>query len=448
MIEQNDEYLGRKKKKSPKIFAGWWTVISAGITGFWGAGYYHYGYGALLKPIYTDLGISHARTAIPTSIGRLRGGIEGPLTGWISDRYGPRLITAIGVFMFGVSLMLMQYVNSTWTLILIWGIMLGTSSNLYTTPINTALANWFVKKRGLAMSIKRTLDGLSAVVVLPLIIWLIDVSDWRMACIIGGVVMWLIPLPLVIFGVKRHRPEYYGLYPDGARSSETVDDTHQMINKGVKYATEVAEVEFTIRQALKTPAFWLLLVAGGCNYLAFPLINVFGIDFLEEEVGYSRGWAGTMIAMMGLVSLLPRLIGGYFSDRVSRNRMRFIVAAAYTFQALGFGIYLLYQTTRMLYAWLVLNGIGMGISYALFAPLRARYFGRKAFGSIHGIQEALMTPMGFVAPIYVGWVWDTKGSYLPAFQLVTILLAIAAVVMVLTKAPKPPAHITDVTQLA
>ncbi|MBT3363477.1 MAG: MFS transporter [Chloroflexi bacterium] len=447
MIEQSDESLDRKKKNPPKMFAGWWTVISAGVTGFWGAGYYHYGFGALLKPISSDLGISHARTVIPTSIGRLRGGIEGPLTGWISDRYGPRLITAIGVFMFGLSLMLMQYVNSTWSLVLIWGIMLGTSSNLYTTPINTALANWFVKKRGLAMAIKRTLDGLSGVLVLPLIIWLIDVSDWRTACIIGGVVMWLVPLPLVIFGVKRHRPEYYGFYPDGARSSETVDDTSQMLRKGAKYATEVAEIEFTIRQAMSTPTFWLLLVAGGCNYLAFPLINVFGIDFLED-IGYDRYWAGKMMAMMVAVSLLPRLISGYFSDRVSRNRMRFIMASAYTFQALGFGIYLLYQTTRMLYTWLILNGIGMGISYALFAPLRARYYGRKAFGSIHGIQEALMTPMGFVAPIYVGWVWDNTGSYLPAFKLVTILLFVAAVVMAFTKAPKPPARITDVTQLA
>jgi hypothetical protein len=124
------------------------------------------------------------------------------------------------------------------------------------------------------------------------------------------------------------------------------------------------------------------------------------------------------------------------------------VATAYILQALGFGIYLLTQTTRMLYTWLVLNGIGMGISYSLFAPLRARYYGRKAFGSIHGIQEALMTPMAVAAPIYVGGVWDNTGSYLPAFKLVTILLFVAAIVMVFTKAPKPPKHITDVTQLA
>ena len=445
---QSDEYLGRKKKKSPKLFAGWWTVIASGLTGFWGAGYYHYGYAALFDPIATELKTSHTLTSIPSSIGRLEGGIEAPVAGWISDRYGPRWIAAIGVFMFGLSLLLMQYVTSTWTLILIWGIMLGTSSNLYNTPINTALANWFVKKRGLAMSIKRTLDGLSGVLVLPLIVWLIESTDWRTACLIGGIVMWLVPLPLIIFGVKRHRPEYYGLYPDGARSREEADNASNMIQKGAKYATEVAEVEFTIRQAMKTPTYWLLLLAGGCNYLAFPTLNVHGINFLTNSIGYSRIWAGTMISMMALASLAPRLIGGFLADRVPKNRMRFIVVGAYVLQALGFGIYLLYRTNRMIYAWFILYGIGVGISYALFSPLRARYFGRKAFGSIHGISEMLMTPIAFLAPIYTGWVFDTTGNYISAFTLVTILLIVAAVVMIFTFAPKPPAKITDVTHLA
>ncbi len=443
---QRNEYLA--KKKPPKIFAGWWMVIASGLTGFWGAGYYHYGFSAFFNSISAELGLNRQTTSYPASIGRFEGGIEAPLSGWIADRYGPRWIAVFGVFMFGLSLILMQYVNSMWSLILIWGVMLGTSSNLYSTPINVALANWFVKKRGLAIGIKRALDGLSAVIVLPLIGWLITARGWRMTCIIGGAVMWLLPLPLVLFGIKRHRPEYYGSYPDGARSRETVDDTGSMIRKGAKYATEVAEVEFTIRQAIKTPAFWLLILAGACQNLSFPVVTIHGIPFLEDR-GFSLfGAALTIGILMVGASLVPRIIGGILADRISRSRMRFIVVVAYLLQALGFGIFLLYQSTAAIYAWYVLYGIGMGISFAMNSALRARYFGRKSFGSIHGISELMVTPVAVAGPIYAGWVWDTTGSYMPAFNLVAILLVVSAVVMAFAAAPRPPARITDVTQLA
>ena len=436
-----------RKKKSQGIFRGWWIVFASGITGLWGAGYYHYGFSAFFKSLSVELGLNRQSTSYPTSIGRLEGGLEAPLSGWISDRYGPRWIAVFGVFMFGLSLVLMQYVNSMWSLILVWGVMLGTSSNLYSSPMNVALANWFVKRRGLAMGIKRTLDGLSGVIILPLIALLITVRGWRTTCIIGGAVMWLLPLPLILFGVKRHRPEYYGQYPDGSRPEETTNDTQQMIQKGVGYANEVAEVEFTIRQAMKTPAFWLLILAGAFNYLSFPTINIHGIPFLQDRGFDLVDAALTMTIMVG-TSLPFRLIGGYFADRISRNRIRFIVAAAFMFQALGFGIFLVFQTTATIYIWYVLYGVGMGLSYALWSPLRARYFGRKAFGSIHGISEMIMTPVGVAAPIYAGWVWDRTGSYLPAFNVVVILIAVSAVLISLTFAPKPPSRITDVTHIA
>lgn len=443
---QSNEYLG-KKAKSPKIFSGWWTVIASGLTGFWGAGYYHYGFSAFFNSISAELKLNRQSTSYPSSIGRLEGGLEAPLSGWISDRYGPRWIAVIGVFMFGLSLVLMQYVNSMWSLILVWGVMLGTSSNLYSNPMNVALANWFVKRRGLAMSIKRALDGLSGVIVLPLIGWLITVRGWRTTCIIGGAVMWLLPLPLVLFGIKRHRPEYYGLYPDGARRKDTGADVPHMIQKGANYATEVAEVEFTIRQAMKTPTYWLMILAGAANYLSFPTINIHGVPFLQDR-GFDLINATLTMAIMVGTSIPFRLVGGILADRVSRSRIRFIVVTAFSLQALGFGIFLFYQTTATIYIWYVLYGTGMGLSYALFSPLRARYFGRKAFGSIHGISEMLMTPIGVVAPIYAGWVYDTTGSYLPAFNLVAIMLVASAILMAAAVAPKPPAHITDVTQIA
>ena len=92
------------------------------------------------------------------------------------------------------------------------------------------------------------------------------------------------------------------------------------------------------------------------------------------------------------------------------------------------------------------NYIGWGISLPLNSVMKARYFGRKAFGSIQGTSMMLITPAGAVAPIYAGWVYDTTGSYITAFAVFAALLAFSAVLMSLAFPPKPPARITDVRE--
>jgi len=98
----------------------------------------------------------------------------------------------------------------------------------------------------------------------------------------------------------------------------------------------------------------------------------------------------------------------------------------------------------MIYVWFTLYGIGMGTGMVLMPPITARYFGRKAFGSIRGSLTMFLTPIAMAAPIYVGWVYDTTGSYINAFTLIAVLLAIAAVIVSFILPPKPPAEVTDI----
>ncbi|MFC2072665.1 MFS transporter, partial [Chloroflexota bacterium] len=201
-----------KRRRPPKIFFGWWTAIASGIIAIWTVGFYIYGFSALLKPIASELVFSRAATSVPAAIGRLEGGFEGPMIGYITDRFGPRWIMLAGVFIVSLGLILMYFINSLWALWLVWGVILGTGVNItHAIPGDTAITNWFVKKRGLALGIRRGLGALGGTVVLPLIAWLIVTQGWRMTCVIGGIVMGLVGLPLVWFAFKRHRPEYYGL---------------------------------------------------------------------------------------------------------------------------------------------------------------------------------------------------------------------------------------------
>ena len=76
--------------------------------------------------------------------------------------------------------------------------------------------------------------------------------------------------------------------------------------------------------------------------------------------------------------------------------------------------------------------------------MRARYFGRKSFGSIAGFSRMFMTPVGVVGPIYAGWTYDSTGSYMNAFIQFAIMLAFAALLSMFIVPPKPPDRIHDV----
>lgn len=435
-----------KRISFPKVFFGWWTVLASGFITLWGTGYYYIGGSALFKPIASELGFSRATTSVAASIGRFEGGFESPLTGWITDKFGPRWIITLGVFTVGLGLILMKFIDSLWAYYLVWGIITGTGVNIaMSVPVDKAITNWFVKKRGLALSIKWMCSGLAVAGVLPLIAWLISTQGWRMACFIGGIVMWVAGLPLAWFCVKQHRPEYYGLLPDGATAEENTKGISEMIEKGVRYAAEFEEVEFTLRQATKTPAYWLLIVAGAGQGMLNSVFWIHCMPFLTD-MGIDPLRAAVVMGMISLVGMPMRFIGGFGADHLKKDHLRFLMGGAYFIQAAGVTTFLLSQTIAVVYVFLILFYCGMGLSMPLNAIIRGRYFGRKGFGSIQGTSAMLLSPTSMLAPIYAGWIYDTTGSYIKAFALLAVLTALSAVIMSLIRPPRPPVHVTDVRQ--
>ncbi|MFC1897297.1 MFS transporter [Chloroflexota bacterium] len=436
-----------KKRKFPKIFFGWWTVIAGGILALWGHGYHAYGISALFTPISSDLGFTRAQTAIPTSIGRLEGGLEGPLSGWITDKYGPRWPILLGVFLVGLGLVLMNYIDSLWGFYIVWGVILGTGTNIaLTIPVHTAITNWFVKKRGVALSIQSVMSGLSGMLVMPLIAWLIIDQGWRSTCLIGGIVMWVVGLPLTWFFFKRYRPEYYGLLPDGATEEEQAEEKSQMVERGVKYAEEVEEVEFTLRQALRTPAYWMLVAGNSVHSLSVQAMNVHTIPFLTD-LGLDPLVAAGMMAFMIGIGIPARFAGGFIIDHIRKNYIRHILALTYILQTVGFVIVLLNQSIPMIWLFFIFFGLGKGLGQSVNTLVKARYFGRKAFGSIRGTSMMFMTPFSILAPIYCGWVYDTTGSYISAFTVFAVIGFISIALIMFAIPPKSPAQITDIRKI-
>ncbi len=401
-----------------------------------------YGLSALFIPLSAELGMNRAATSVVSSIGRLGGSFEGILVGWLADRIGPRRVIYSGVLLFGLGLILMNYVNSQWGFYLVWGIMMGfgftASSGI---PMNTAITNWFVKKRGVALGARMMISGAFA---LPIITWLITSYDWRIACVVGGVVWLIIGLILTKLFVRDHRPEYYGLLPDGARvDAELKENTDQLIERGVKYAAEIEEIEFTFRQAIRTPTYWLLILSQIGPGITLGSLMLHFIPMLTD-MGMSPTRAAFMVTIASLSSPAARFFSGFLADRTGKQHLRFILAGSFLLQAGGIGLFVLNQTTAMVYPFLILYFATLSVNLIVRPLVVGRYFGRKAIGSIRGSSMAIAMPVGIMGPIYLGWVYDTTGSYVSALALITLLLAVSSIFMFLARPPKPPAEVTDI----
>jgi MFS family permease len=436
-----------KKRRLPRIFSGWWTTLVTAIISGLGGVFYIQGFSALFKPLSDELSLSRAAASAAAGIGTVCNGSVFLLSGWLSDRHGPKWVIIAGICLMGAGLVLMNFITSLWNYYIVWGVIIAAAHALgFAVANDKLLTDWFISKRGLALGLRWALIGIIGVVALPLISWLIATQGWRMTCLIWAGVIFA-GIPFALHFVKQRRPEYYGLLPDGAKAeSGSEADTDAMVARGVEYAASFQETEFTLRQAMRTPSYWVLTVVLIIGFAVFQSFNAHCIPFLTD-MGIDPIVAGGMMAMMGFCTIPSRFLAGFIADRVSKERLKFLPAGALLLMALGIGTFLLSQTVASVYILLILFGLGSGPITILDIVIRGRYFGRKAYGSIQGSTMIFTAPISLLVLVYVGWSYDASGNYMTAFTLLAAMAAFAALLVCLVQPPKPPAHISDIRRL-
>jgi len=410
-------------------------ALASGLLCLWGYGYHMYGFSALFKPISAELGFSRTATSFAASLTRLEGGLEAPLVGWLSDRFGPRVMVFSGIFMVGSGMILMNWVHSLWSFYLVWAVICATGINISLgMPLDVALTNWFIRRRGTALGIRRVFSGLSGTIGMPIVMWLVVAYGWRMACVIGGIVMLGIGLPLTWFFIKAHPPEHYGLLPDGA--SLKSEGGLNAVQAAAAYAAESGEISLTPKEAFRTGSFWLIVIAYSFHGALYPVMSIHCIPFLTDR-GMDPIEAAATMSLYITASIPARFFGGILVDRVKTSAIRYLVGAVFIMQSVGVMLFLSNQDSKTaLYAFFILYGIGMGAAMPMTPVMQARYFGRKHFGMIVGLSRAMHMPVGFLGPIAAGWIYDVTGSYHTAFVYLAVLLGISGVILPFAGPPK------------
>ena len=237
--------------------------------------------------------------------------------------------------------------------------------------------------------------------------------------------------------IKEKRPEHYGLSPDGWSSKENrTTNTSLIHDKSTAHIFEYQELELSLRQAMKTQAYWMLILANAFGMIVNSGFGLHCIPFITD-LGIDPTVAGGMMAMMILFSIPSNYLGGLLADHARKEHLRYILAGAYVSQALGIAAFLVKPGAVMLYVLLILFGFGIGPIRPLLIIIRGRFYGRKAYGSIEGTSLTFEMPFALLSPVYAGWIYDRTGSYKTAFMLFALLSACAAFMMVLVRHPAP-----------
>jgi len=210
-----------------------------------------------------------------------------------------------------------------------------------------------------------------------------------------------------------------------------------MIEKSVGYASRFKETEYTFKQAIKTGTYWLLLIGFSVHNIIAAGFNLHVYPFLTD-MGIGEAVAGSMMGMMIFFSVPARVFGGIVADRIPKQHLHFILVGAFLLQVIGLSTFLRFQNLPAIYLLLVCHGLSSGAVTPIVVLILGRYYGRKAFGSILGTIVALLSPLGLLAPVYYGRVFDTTQSYNPAFVTALVLAVFAAVTMFFVRVPRPP----------
>lgn len=417
-------------KRLRGIFCGWWIILASILLNMTIGGVTVYGFTAFYNPMLIELGCTQMEMAAASSLRSIEGGIVMPLVGIFIDRIGVRKCILIGIVVLSVSFIFMSRLDSIYSfyvsfLIMALGNTMATGIAQY-----TAVANWFRRRRSMALGILSAGFGLSGIMT-PLLVYLIDSYGWRSTLFGLALAFIAIGMPLAL--VIRHRPEQYGMLPDGDKPKNQAELEASKKISGSRFSRYAGSAEegLTLKECIKTRNFWLLFLFGGFTSGAQAAINVLAMPSLIDA-GIAESIAALTITGITLSSLTGRLGFSALGDTHDKKKLLMIAVAL---KAVGIFIFANIRSPWMIIPFLAFYGPGFGGPIPLQFAIQADCFGVKNFASIRGVMAVGSTIFGIGAPILAGWFHDTQGSYSLAFIIFSVMVSMAIPIIMMVRLP-------------
>ncbi len=340
-----------------------------------------------LLPISQDTGWSVTGVSTATTIGFLAMAPASMAWGALSDRIGPRLVVLIGSIILAASLALASRATSLIGFQFVFGLLVGTATAAILAPMMACVTGWFDTHRSLAVSLVSAGFGMAPMTMAPLAAWLVTIHDWRTSLLIIAAIAAAVMIP-VSFLVRR---------PPALESG----------NAAAASPGGEPEAEMSVRQALRSPQFIILLLTNFfcCATHSGPIFHTVSYAI---TCGIPMVAAVTIYSVEGLAGMGGRIAFGLLGDRLGAKR---VLVGGLLLQSFAVLAYVFVSQLAWFYAVAVLTGFVYAGVMPLYAVIARENFPLRMMGTVIG-GTAMAGSLGMaVGPLAGGLIYDSLASY-------------------------------------
>jgi MFS family permease len=374
------------------------------------------GLGLITEPLLADLQINRVSFARINLWATLIGALFCLGVGRLIDRFGSRIVLTIVTLLLAAVVLLMSGTRNVLLLAALITLTRGLGQSALSVVSITMVGKWFVRRLNKTMAVYTVVLSNGFMLAFPLIGAIVIDSGWRRAWWTIGLMLMFGLAPLALLLV-RNSPEECSLQPD--------------VDISPSHVTNDTARDFSLRQALMTPAFWIFGIAGAVYGLIASGIALFNESILSER-GFDAATYHRSLVIVALTSLVGNFLGGWL---ISRGRMNRLLAVAMILLAGSLLALPHVSTETHVAAYAVVMGLAGGFVIVIFFAFWSRAYGRTHLGKIQGAAQALTVIASAVGPLILAESVARTGSYAAMFYALTFIVLMLALSAWFVKVP-------------
>ncbi|MBI5117184.1 MFS transporter [Candidatus Poribacteria bacterium] len=396
-------------QQRPKVFYGFYILAACFIILYMLWGMVLNTFPIFLKPITTNMGWGRGALTIALLMGAIGTAVSAPIAGMLIDRFGAKPVMITGTLIIGLGLMAGSQIWHLWQLYIIFAFIGCGLMCASIIPCSLIISNWFVSRRGVAMSGAFVGTSIGGMVMSPVANWIIEKYGWRVAFALSGLTILVTVIPTIFFLI-RTRPSEMGLEPYRSASENS--------------KTSVENWGVTVKEAFSLPVFWQIaaimllvgIVTGGLGNHCPAYLNDLGHSTKRAAFAWSF--------VMGIMTF-GKVVFGPLADSWGARKA---TAVAFLMFAGAIVIILFARPYSIVLTFAAVYGFASGAPLVLNPLLVSGNLGMRNFGALYGILNIMGTVGGAIGPVSAGIFFDRRGTYLPVFYLFIGLMLVGAMV--------------------
>jgi MFS family permease len=386
-------------------YPGWRVVLTCFLIALFLFGFGLYGHGVYIAELQRLRGWPPALISGASTLSFLLSNISATFTNELLARFGPKRLILIGLSSLAASTTLLAFASELWQLYAAFVLMAFGWIGMGTVVMATIVSEWFVHRRGLAISLAFNGASCGGVVVTPLLLLLVEKTGFAAAMLAMTAIMLVVLVPAVL--------AWIGPPP---RADSVAEHPSQVSGRD---QTQVSRA-----LVLRHLAFWTISLPIALALIAQIGFLVHQITLLEPKIG--RAGAGFAVALTTIMAVTGRLCLGLVVDRLNPRR---VTAVSLLSQAAA--LLMIAQTDHgpIVLVACAIFGFSVGNLITLPPLMIHREFEAGAFAVVMGLSTAMTGTLGALGPGLLGLVRGWSGDYGMALAVCILLELVAAAIL-------------------